>query len=132
MISDPTSVGFEVTLDRYVERAQKPAKKHHHIPQLYLSGFSNSGEKNGLLTVIIVLRLVCSGSRLGHHGASWEVDEFFDSLAHSSRKYFYFFRRIVRSAKGVGDLLVRQSREKRADPTRVIYCDVIENVAIPT
>jgi len=27
----------------------KPARRHHVIPQLYLSGFTDSGEKNGLL-----------------------------------------------------------------------------------
>lgn len=27
----------------------KPARKHHYIPQLYLSGFTDSGEKSGLL-----------------------------------------------------------------------------------
>lgn len=27
----------------------KPARRHHYIPQLYLSGFTDSGEKNGLL-----------------------------------------------------------------------------------
>lgn len=27
----------------------KPARRHHYIPQLYFSGFTESGEKNGLL-----------------------------------------------------------------------------------
>lgn len=27
----------------------KPARRHHYIPQLYLAGFTDSGEKNGLL-----------------------------------------------------------------------------------
>jgi len=27
----------------------KPARRHHHIPQLYLAGFTNSGEKDDLL-----------------------------------------------------------------------------------
>jgi len=30
-------------------KVQKPAKKHHFIPQLYLSGFTDSGTENGLL-----------------------------------------------------------------------------------
>ena len=48
----------------------------------------------------------------------------------SSGKTFYFFRAVIRGAKGIADLLLAQLRQQLADPFRLFDGDVPKDVGM--